>query len=146
MSKNKKFMVILAIFMLGAILLTGCGGDAGEETELDWGGEESDFTAPADEKEVDEEETAPVDEEATAEDQATITASATLKAVEVDAGTITIVDQSGDELVLKVSENSKMLLGESLSTLAELATVIDSEVDIEYHAETKTVMAISIED
>ncbi|MFZ7104933.1 MAG: hypothetical protein ACOWWO_20025 [Peptococcaceae bacterium] len=81
----------------------------------------------------------------TGETRATINTGGILKAVDAAAGTIIIVTQSGDELVLKVTEESKIVSG-SLLTLAQLAAKIDSQVGVEYYFETKTVTVIDIQD
>lgn len=134
MAKNKKFVVILAVFVLSAALLTGCvageGGETGQNGEVGLNDSEN------------------VNDSNQAETQAqdTATVSGTLKAVDAAAGTVTIATKSDGELVLEFTNESKILEGGSLSTLDQLAAKIDSEVDVEYHTITKTVTAISIQD
>jgi hypothetical protein len=76
---------------------------------------------------------------------ATTTASGTLKAISVADGTATIATESGDELVLKVTGESKILASKSISTLTQLDTVIGSKVSVEYDTETKTVKSLNIQ-
>ncbi|KUO69343.1 MAG: hypothetical protein APF77_02355 [Clostridia bacterium BRH_c25] len=136
MVKNKKFMVIFAVFILSAALLTGCS----TFTEGEIGQEEpgiSDSGAPTD------------NEQATTgnqadEVQATANANGVLKSFDADTGLITLVTQSGDNLELKVTGESKILISTSPAALDQLATIIGSEVSVDYHDETKTVTAISI--
>lgn len=61
MVKNKIFVVIMAIFVLGAVFLTGCGGGTGGETEPGSKTEVSDSAVPP----------APADEDKASESQAT---------------------------------------------------------------------------
>lgn len=130
---NKRFVLVMVIFVLGTVLLTGCGGGAGGETGLE---EEPGVTDPA----------VPPNEEETGESQATATASGTLKTISTNDGTVTIATESGDELVLKVTSESKILISESLLPIAQLDTVIGSKVSAEYHTETKTATVINIQD
>lgn len=132
MVRNKKLGVILAVFVLSAVLLTGCDTvEGGGGTGL---GEKAEVTGSEE-----------VNDSTQSETQAEDTVSGKLKAVDAAAGTITITAQSGDELVLKVTDESKILVDGSSSTLAQLAAEIDSGVDVEYDAETKTVTSVSIE-
>ncbi|WP_181482177.1 hypothetical protein [Tepidibacillus sp. HK-1] len=144
---NKGFMVIMAIFVLGVVLLTGCVDSTGGETELEREAGVTDFSASAnEEKAVAGEEDAPVDEEEVGESQAIATTSGTLKAINAVDGTVTIATESDNELVLKITSGSKIFVSESLPPLTQLDTVIGSKVSAEYHAETKTVMVIYIQD
>lgn len=133
MVKNKKFMVIMVILVLGAVLFTGCGTGAGGETGLEDNPEVTDSAASA-------------DEEQAGESQATATVSGTLKTINAVDGTVTIATENGDELVLNVTSESQIIVSESLTTLAQLENVIGSKVSLEYHAETKNVTVISIQD
>jgi ABC-type oligopeptide transport system substrate-binding subunit len=132
MVKNKIFVVIMAIFVFGAVFLTGCGGGTAGETEPGSKTEVSNSAAPA-------------DEDKASGSQATTTASGTLKAISVADGTATIATESGDELVLKVTGESKILASKSISTLTQLDTVIGSKVSVEYDTETKTVKSLNIQ-
>lgn len=73
------------------------------------------------------------------------TTSGTLKAVDVEAGIVTIVTVSGDELALKFNDQSKIQIGGSPSAITQLAAKIDSKVDVEYQGEGKTVVVINVE-
>lgn len=152
MLKNKKLVFILAVLMLGAVLLVGCGADIGEEIEQEGETGITDTGSPAGEEEAaGEEETAPVDEEESegeeaAETQTTTTASGTLKAVDASDHTITIATENDDELVLEVTDKSKIFMDESLVTDAQLVNKIGSEVIVEYYDGTKVVTAVSIQD
>ena len=84
-------------------------------------------------------------QEGVAEPAANATASGVLKAVDVDAATVTIATANGEELVLKVNEQSKIQIAGAPSDLAQLATKIDSNLNVEYQPETKTLMAITIQ-
>lgn len=134
MSKNKKFMVIMAIFVLGAVLLIGCGAGVEEETKI--GGQDEVSVAPV----------VPSDEKDAGESQAIATANGTLSTINAADGTVTIATESGDELVLKVTSESKILVSESLSTIDKLDALIGSKVSAGYHAETKTLAVINIQD
>lgn len=133
MVRNKKFAVILAVSVLSAVLLAGCDTGEGGGTRL------------KEKAEVTGSEEVNGSTQSGTQTQDTATASGKLKAVDAAAGTITITTQSGDELVLKVTGESKILVGGSLSTLAQLAAEIDSGIDVEYHTETKTVTTASIQ-
>ncbi|MBA1335468.1 MAG: hypothetical protein HPY66_1093 [Firmicutes bacterium] len=147
MIKNKKFVFILAIFILGAVFLAGCGVGAGEETEQEGEAGVTDTAGPAgEEKAVGEEEAVPADEEEAAEAQATTTTSGTLKAVDAAARTVTIATESDGELVLEVTDKSKILVDESFVTYVQLVNKIGSEVIVEYYDGTKVVTAVSIQD
>ncbi|MEL7565159.1 MAG: hypothetical protein AAGU27_09775 [Dehalobacterium sp.] len=144
---NKRFVLVMVIFVLGTVLLTGCGGGAGGETGLE---EEPGVTDPAVSPNGEEpgvtDPAVPPNEEETGESQATATASGTLKTISTNDGTVTIATESGDELVLKVTSESKILISESLLPIAQLDTVIGSKVSAEYHTETKTATVINIQD
>jgi hypothetical protein len=74
------------------------------------------------------------------------TASGTLKAVDIQAGIVTITPTSGDELALKLTADSKIQIGGSPSDLTQLAAKIGAKVDVEYQVEAKTVTVISIKE
>lgn len=124
MMKNKKFVIMLAIFVLGAALLTGSA--MGQEGEIG----QADGATAGQEVEIGQAES--------------ITASGTLKAVDVNAGAVMIATVSGDELVLTLTEESQIQIGGALSDLTQLAAKIDSKVDVAYQVEAKTVTVISI--
>jgi hypothetical protein len=73
------------------------------------------------------------------------TVSGTLKAVDVNAGTVMIATISGDQLLLKLTDESKIQIGGSASDLTQLAAKIDSKVNVEYQVEANAVTVISIE-
>ena len=123
MLKYKNFIAILLVFMFGAALLTGC---AGEETG----------------------ETVPDDESGLSDNhlQDTATAGGALKAVDTAAGTLTIATESDGDIVLEVTDESKIFIGGSLSNLEELADKIDSEAYVEYNSVAKTVTEVNIKE
>lgn len=87
-----------------------------------------------------------VHNQAETQDQATAKTSGTLKAIDTTDGTVTIVSKSGDELVFKVTDKSKILVNGVRPNLNQIADKIGSEVNVEYDAEMKTVTAIIIQD
>lgn len=197
MVKNKKFVVILAVSVLGAVLLTGCGAGAGGETGLkgkaeSTGSQAVEAKATGTVKKVDSaagkvtitteggadlvldvsskemlanlaglvnktgtqvtvdydtgtKTVTNINTQAETRAQATATGSGTLKAVDAATGTVTIATKSGGELVLKVTDESKILVGGSRATLVQLAAKIGSGVSVDYHAETKTATSVNIQ-
>ncbi len=75
----------------------------------------------------------------------TVTATATgiLKEIDANAGTVTIVPVSGEELIFTLKEESKIQIGGSLSDLTQLA--VNSKVTVEYQVEERIVTVISVE-
>ncbi len=146
MAFNRKFVLILAVMMLGMVLLTGCG--EGEETGLDEGPGITDPSGvPGEDGNVQDdnpgEETDP-DGNGEGEEEEADTISGILKAVDDAAGTVTIESETDGELVLKVDDNSKILKGKVQITFDDLADSIGSEVIAEYDAQTKVAIAIGI--
>lgn len=137
MAKNKILIVIFAVFMLGAAILAGCSASTGNETIPE---EEAGINAPE----------APYTEEKEANDnqgnenQAASAANGTLKSYDANSGTITIVDQSGEEMVLKVTDDCKVTKGTLPVKLDELADMTGYNASVEYDAEAKTATAIKI--
>ena len=152
MIKNKKFIVILAVTILSAALLTSCSVDDGGETQLEGNPEAADnneFKDNTEDQAVEDIITdQPVEDITTDQDetqsQDTIIASGTLIATDAATGTVTITTKDDDELILEVTSESKIQIDDSLSTLDQLATKIGSEVSVEYQAETKTVTVVSV--
>lgn len=148
MFKNKKFVVILTVFMLGATLLVGCNTPEEGKTVP----EDKTTNQAVEDKTAKDKTTDQAVEDKTTKDKTTdqteaqsqTTANGTLKAVDATAGTVTITTEKGDELVLKVTNKSKFLVGGSSSTLAQLADKKGSGVSVEYLAESKTVTSVSI--
>ncbi|MDD2574232.1 MAG: hypothetical protein WCS98_08285 [Bacillota bacterium] len=149
MALNRKFVMILAILMLGTVFLTGCGD--GEETGLDGG---TGITDPSDvpgeegtdlEGDTGEEEIDPAGEGEEEEEEAA-TSSGILKAADGAAGTVTIESKTDGELVLEVNDKSKILEGESQITFDDLADNIGSKVIAEYDEQTKVVKVMGILD
>jgi hypothetical protein len=68
--------------------------------------------------------------------------SGTLKSLDATAGTITITPQSGADLVLKVTAETKLLLDNSASALSTLAANIGAQVTAEYDTQTKAATSI----
>lgn len=146
MIKNKKFMIILAAFVLSiALTVTGC--NAGIEGEA-VPGEEDSINAPentgGEEPAAGTEEQAGETEEPTDEVQATANAEGTVKAFDAGTGMITIAVQSGETLELKVTGESKVSVSESPAGADKLSAIIGSEVSVEYNTETNTVMEINV--
>ncbi|HHV63548.1 MAG TPA: hypothetical protein GXX46_00495 [Peptococcaceae bacterium] len=137
----KKFLTVLAVFMLSLALLAGCGtteGDTqngGNSGVVEKGEPEGGSGQEAENKDVEQNE---------AQSPAVVTTDGTLKAVDAEAGTITITTQDGNELVLKATEESKILFDDSQSSDAQLADMIGSEVNVEYQEESKNVTSIRI--
>lgn len=139
MFKNKTIMIIMTIFVLGAVLLTGCGGGADKETGIEEKPKAADSANPGDKEEIGSNED-------TGSTEATTAASGTLKAINTADGTVVITTEGGNELVLKITNASKILGNDSLAAGAKLDNVIGSKVSVEYHAETNTVKVINILD
>lgn len=142
-------MVLLAVFILSTALLTGCNDGTGGETGL--GGEDNALTTSADEGQAaDGEETAATSGEGTTagsqdgSGQAFANVDGTLKSFDAKTGLIILTNKSGDELELKLTDNSKILISAIPATLAELTNIIGSEASAEYDAETKNVITIDL--
>jgi hypothetical protein len=146
MAFNRKFVLILAVLMLGMVFLTGCG--EGEETGLDEGAGITDPSGvPGQDGNVQDgnpgEKTDP-DGNGEGEEEEADTISGILKAADGTAGTVTIESETDGELVLKVDDNSRILKGKVQITFDDLADSIGSEVIAEYDASTKVAKAIGI--
>jgi hypothetical protein len=74
-----------------------------------------------------------------------VTVSGTLKAVDVNASTVTIAVEGSDDLVLTFTAKSNVQIGGVSSDLTQLAAKIDSKVAVEYDAEAKAISVISIQ-
>lgn len=149
MNKNRKLMVILAVLILSAALLTGCSDGTQGESGLE--GENNISGTSADEGQTagGGEDVVPTGEGTTAgsqegSGQTFASADGTLKAFDAKTGLITLTAQSGEELELKLTDGSKILISTTPATLAELANIIGSEASVEYDAEAKTVIEIDI--
>ncbi len=149
MIKNRKLMVIVAVFILSAALLTGCND--GTQGESGLGGEDNVSGTSADEGQTagGEEDVVPTGEGAATgsqegSGQTFANADGTLKSFDAKTGLITLTTQSGEELELKLTDGSKILISTTPATLAELANIIGSEASVEYDAEAKTVTEIDI--
>jgi len=145
---NRKYVMMLAVLMLGTFFLVGCG--EGEETGLDGGTGITDPSGvPGEEGNGQEGSTgeggtgSPGEGE---EQEEAATISGILKAADGAAGTVTIESKTDGELVLEVNDKSKILEGESQITFDDLADKIGSEVIAEYDAKTKVAKAIGILD
>lgn len=139
---NSKFVMILAVLMLGMVFLTGCG--EGEENGLNGGTGITDPSGVAGEEGSTGEEGTGPSGESEGEEVEAATISGILKAADDAAGTVTIESDTDGELVLKVDDNSKLLKGKVQITFDDLADSIGSEVIAEYDANTKVVKAIGI--
>ncbi len=122
MVKHKKFMIILMVFLVGTVLLIGCTAGKSEET----GQGNTDLSGSQ-------------------EIETTATVGGTLKAVDSDAGTVTIATENDGELELKVNDQTEIKIGESPASLVQLADEIDNGIRVEYDAETKILMSANIE-
>ena len=85
-----------------------------------------------------------VDAKAQANASGTATVNGTLKAVDVLAGTVTIAAQGGGDVVLKVASNTTVQAGGAVSTMANLATKIGSQVSASYNVETRAAASITV--
>ncbi len=74
-----------------------------------------------------------------------VAVSGALKAVDGAAGTVTIASDGGEELVLKLTAESKIQISGSPVDVTQLASKLDAKVSVEYQTEAKTVVSISIE-
>jgi len=63
-----------------------------------------------------------------------------------DAESVTISDEEGGELVLTVTSDTKIQIGDADSAPADLAGKIGSEVSAEYDEETKTATVVNIKE
>ncbi|HAA35130.1 MAG TPA: hypothetical protein DCD97_07455, partial [Firmicutes bacterium] len=59
---------------------------------------------------------------------------------------LTIATESDGDIVLGVTDESKILIGGSPSNLEELADKIDSEAYVEYNSVAKTVTEVNIKE
>lgn len=80
-----------------------------------------------------------------AEAHANVTTGATLNAVNVLIGKITVATESGSELVLSLPFRARVLVDGSWSSVAVLATKIGSQVIVTYNADTKVVGSIAVQ-
>lgn len=139
MIKNKKFMMILAAFVLSiALTAAGCSADIegenipGEEDNINssenTGGEEpvTETDKPADEA------------------QTTANAEGKVEAFDADTGMITIAVQSGEKLELKVTGESEIFVSAAPASADKLSAIIGSEVSVEYSSETNTITKINV--
>lgn len=81
--------------------------------------------------------------DATGEDKSAASASGTVKAVDLLARTVTIATTSGD-LVLKVVGKSKIVVSASTVDVAALLTKIGANVEVQYNAEAKTLILLTL--
>jgi hypothetical protein len=145
MTFNRKFVLILAILMLGTALVTGCG--EGEETGLDNEAGITDPSGAADEEGTDQESDIGQEEaDPAGEDEEADEFSGILKAVDGAAGTVIIENETDGELMLELNDKSVILEGEIEITFDDLAENIGSEVIAQYDAGTKVVTVIGIMD
>ncbi len=72
-------------------------------------------------------------------------ASGTLKSVDVLKGTVTITTQTGADLVLSITTQSKMSVNGTSAPATVLVTKIGSKATVEFDAEAKTVTSLKIE-
>lgn len=134
MIKKKRFVVILAVLLMGFVLIAGCGSNAEENGGLNGndglsGGQEVEGEGQSETQE-----------------SGTVMADGILKKVNTDDGVITVETENSGELELQIVGTSKILLGESVATLTQLTDKIDSEVNVEYDAETKEVTVLNLQE
>ncbi|MBI4197661.1 MAG: hypothetical protein HY533_00950, partial [Chloroflexi bacterium] len=73
----------------------------------------------------------------------TASATGSLKAVDPEKNTVTIVVQGTNEtLVLKVTSQSRILVGDGASSILQLATLVGSQVVVEYDLKAMTVISL----
>lgn len=129
MVKNKKFAVVLIVFMLGAALLSSCSVTDGGESQLEGISESTDYEDGQDYT-SDETVESNISDQSETQSQAASTATGILKAAEADS--ITIIAESGEELVINITSDSKIEIGDVASTSADLATKVGSKVTVSY--------------
>lgn len=134
MIKKKRFVVILAVLLMGFVLIAGCGSNAEKNAGLNGndglsGGQEVEGEGQSETQE-----------------SGTVMADGILKKVNTDDGVITVETENSGELELQIVGTSKILLGESVATLTQLTDKIDSEVNVEYDAETKEVTVLNLQE
>lgn len=123
MTKNKKIITILAIFVLCATLLVG-NVLAEEEQTI-----QSEQTEQAVE----------------IQQNNTLAETGTLKTVDSSAGTIVIETADNIELVLTITNESSIKIGGVLSDISTLANHIGAKVSVEYQENTKNAQVINID-
>jgi len=134
MTKKKRFVVILAVLLMGLVVFAGCGSNAEENSGAN--GDEGLSSG----QEVES------GEQTETQEQDTVTAAGILKAVNTDDGMITVETENSGELELQIVGTSKILLGETTATLTQLTDKIDSEVNVEYNAGTKEVTVLNLQE
>lgn len=134
MIKKKRFVVILAVLLMGLVLFAGCGSNAEEDP-----GANGDNGLSSGQEVEGEEQTE-------TQEQDTVVAAGTLKAVNTDDGIITVETENSGDLELQIVGTSEILLGESVATLTQLTDKLDSEVNVEYDAETKEVTVLNLQE
>ena len=141
MLKNKKIIILLVVFILGAALFTGCGTDVEDETGTGEPSKPVDNNEGSGDVSNQPEEGINPDPSGT---QPQTNAAGILKAA--DAESVTISDEEGGELVLTVTSDTKIQIGDADSAPADLAGKIGSEVSAEYDEETKTATVVNIKE
>ena len=112
MIKKKRFVVILAVLLMGLVLFAGCGSNAEENS-----GANGDNGLSSGQEVEGEGQTE-------TQEQDTVVAAGTLKAVNTDDGMITVETENSGDLELQIVGTSEILLGESVATLTQLTDKI----------------------
>jgi len=160
MKLNRKFILVLAILAAGAILLTGCvgedefelDGDSGIIDQSDTQDEEGDIPEESNtgEQDTDENgesgETPGVTSETAGGNKSGMNEdydifNGILKEINLNESTVTVENETEGELVLKISENSRIMEGDSAITFDELEKSVGNKVIAEYD-EAKNVITL----
>lgn len=73
----------------------------------------------------------------------TATVAGVLKMVNAASGTITVAAEGGQDVVLKLAVDTRVVVNGSASSVATLVAQVGSSVTVEYNVETKTTVSIS---
>lgn len=71
------------------------------------------------------------------------TVNGVLKAVDAVSGTVTVAAATGEEIVLTLSEESKIQIADVPADFTQLTAKVNSNVTVEYQPDTKTVIVIN---
>lgn len=137
--KYKRLIAVFAALVLSVVFFTGCTDTVGETGKEEAGINDTGASSGSEQASGDSRQTDDYQEK-----QATANAEGTIKSFDADTGTITIVTDDDDQLVLTISGESKIFVGTSPEEPYKLSDAIGSKVTAEYLTETKIVTAISI--
>ncbi len=74
-----------------------------------------------------------------------VTVAGTIRAVDAVSSTLTVAAASGPDVVLKISDQTRLLLGGVTTTLADLKAQTGARVKAEYSAQTNAAVAVLVE-